>query len=42
VEYVTGLEVTSLNAALRTVVEGRKLDDDCNALLRLENDATEP
>jgi len=40
VEYVTGLEVTSLNAALRTVVEGRKLDDDCNALLRLENDAT--
>jgi len=34
-EYVTGLKVTSLNAALRTVVPERKLDDDCNALLRL-------
>ena len=40
VEYVTGLEVTSLNAALRTVVEGRRLDDDCNAMLRLNNGAT--
>jgi predicted dehydrogenase len=39
-EYVTGLKVTSLNAALRTVVPGRKLDDDCNALLRLEHDAS--
>jgi predicted dehydrogenase len=39
-EYVTGLRVTSLNAALRTVVEGRRLDDDCNAMLRLENGAT--
>jgi predicted dehydrogenase len=38
-EYVTGLKVTSLNATLRTVVEGRKLDDDCNAVLRLENGA---
>jgi predicted dehydrogenase len=36
-EYVTGLKVTSLNATLRTVVEGRRLDDDCNAVLRLEN-----
>jgi predicted dehydrogenase len=34
-EYVTGLRVTSLNAALRTVVDGRRLDDDCNAMLRL-------
>ena len=40
VEYVTGLEVTSLNAALRTVVPGRRLDDDCNALLRLEQGAS--
>ncbi|HEY1902698.1 MAG TPA: Gfo/Idh/MocA family oxidoreductase [Terracidiphilus sp.] len=40
VEYVTGLKVTSLNAALRTVVPGRKLDDDCNALLRLEGGAS--
>jgi predicted dehydrogenase len=40
VEYVTGLEVTSLNAALRSVVEGRKLDDDCNAILRLNNGAS--
>jgi len=39
-EYVTGLEVTSLNATLRTVVEGRRLDDDCSAFLRLENGAS--
>jgi len=39
-EYVTGLEVTSINAALRSVVEGRKLDDDCNAILRLNNGAS--
>jgi len=40
VEYVSGLEVTSLNAALRTVVAGRRLDDDCNALLRLKSGAS--
>ena len=40
VEYVTGLRVTGLNAALRTVVEGRRVDDDCNAMLRLDNGAT--
>jgi predicted dehydrogenase len=39
-EYVTGLKVTSLNAALRSVVPGRRLDDDCNALLRLNNGAS--
>jgi len=39
-EYVTGLQVTSMNATLRTVVSGRRLDDDCNALLRLENGAS--
>jgi len=37
VEYITGLEITSLNADLRTVVAGRKLDDDCNELLKLSN-----
>jgi predicted dehydrogenase len=40
VEYVTGRDVTSLHAALRSVVPGRQLDDDCNALLRLENGAS--
>ena len=39
-EYVTGLNVTSLHATLRTVVAGRQLDDDCNAVLRLENGAS--
>jgi predicted dehydrogenase len=39
-EYVTGLKVTSLNAALRSVVPGRRLDDDCNALLRMEGSAS--
>jgi predicted dehydrogenase len=32
--------VTGLNATLRTVVEGRRVDDDCNAMLGLENGAT--
>ncbi len=39
-EYVTGLKVTAINAQLRRVVPGRKLDDDCNALIRLEQGAT--
>ena len=39
-EYVSGLQVTAINAALRTVVPGRKLDDDCNAFLCLNNGAT--
>ncbi len=39
-EYVTGLQVTGMNVALRTVVEGRRLDDDCSALLRLNNGAS--
>jgi predicted dehydrogenase len=38
-EYVSGLQVTAINATLRTVVPGRKLDDDCNAFLRLNNGA---
>jgi len=39
-EYVTGLNVTSMNATLRSVVPGRRLDDDCNAFVRLENGAS--
>ena len=38
-EYVTGLKVAGLNASLLSVVEGRKLDDDCTALLRMSNGA---
>jgi predicted dehydrogenase len=38
-EYISGLQVTAINATLRTVVEGRKLDDDCNAFLRMNNGA---
>jgi len=40
VEYVTGLRVTGLNATLRSVVPGRKLDDDCSAFLKLNNGAS--
>jgi predicted dehydrogenase len=39
VEYVTGRRVAELNACLSTVIPGRKLDDDCNVLLRLDNGA---
>ena len=39
-EYISGLQVTAINATLRTVVEGRRLDDDCNAFLRMNNGAT--
>jgi predicted dehydrogenase len=39
-EYVTGLKVTGINATLRRVVPGRRLDDDCNALLRLGSGAS--
>jgi predicted dehydrogenase len=38
-EYVTGLKTLGLNAALLSVVPGRKLDDDCTALLRMDNGA---
>ena len=37
IEYISGLQVTSINATLRSVVEGRRLDDDCNAFVRLNN-----
>jgi predicted dehydrogenase len=39
VEYVTGLRVTGLNASLLSVVGGRRVDDDCTALLKLDNGA---
>lgn len=39
-EYVSGLQVTAINASLRTVVPGRKLDDDCNAFVRMSGGAT--
>ncbi|HTV26699.1 MAG TPA: Gfo/Idh/MocA family oxidoreductase [Xanthobacteraceae bacterium] len=38
-EYVSGLKVTAINATLRTVVAGRRLDDDCNAILRMNHGA---
>ena len=38
-EYVSGLKVTAINATLRTVVPGRRLDDDCNAFVRMNNGA---
>jgi predicted dehydrogenase len=38
-EYVTGLKVVGVNASLLSVVPGRKLDDDCTALLRMDNGA---
>src|SRR5580692_1681982 len=39
VEYVTGLDVTALHGTLKSVVAGRKVDDDCTALLKLSNGA---
>jgi predicted dehydrogenase len=38
-EYVTGLKVVGVYASLLSVVAGRKLDDDCTALLRMDNHA---
>ena len=38
-EYVSGLDVTEINAPLRRVVESRRLDDDCNAFVRMSNGA---
>ncbi|RYY37552.1 MAG: Gfo/Idh/MocA family oxidoreductase [Sphingobacteriaceae bacterium] len=39
-EYVTGLQVTKLNADINIVVEGRKLDDDGAVLLKYNNGAS--
>ena len=38
-EYTTGLRVTAIHGTLRSVVEGRRVDDDCTALLKLNNGA---
>jgi len=39
VEYITGLQTTAIHGTLRSVVEGRRVDDDCTALLKLNNGA---
>ncbi len=38
-EYITGLQITELCADLTIFVEGRRLDDDANILLRFNNGA---
>ncbi|RMG77799.1 MAG: gfo/Idh/MocA family oxidoreductase [Bacteroidetes bacterium] len=38
-EYITGLKIKSLCADLTTFVEGRRLDDDGNVLIRFDNGA---
>jgi predicted dehydrogenase len=38
-EYITGLKITQVCADVTTFVKGRRLDDDCNCLLRFENGA---
>jgi len=38
-EYITGLEISEICADLSILVEGRKLDDDGNVLLRFSNGA---
>jgi predicted dehydrogenase len=40
VEYITGLQTTAIHGTLRSVVPGRRVDDDCTALLKLNNGAT--
>lgn len=39
-EYVSGLQVTALDATLLSVVPGRRVDDDCTALLQYDNGAS--
>ena len=38
-EYITGLQISALCADLSAFVEGRRLDDDGNVLLRFDNGA---
>jgi predicted dehydrogenase len=38
-EFVTGLKVARLSADVSAIVPGRRLDDDCSALLRFDNGA---
>lgn len=39
-EYITGSNITEINALLNTVVKGRKLDDDSSMLVKFENGAS--
>lgn len=39
-EYVSGLQVSQLNADIQTIVPGRKLDDDGSILLRFKGGAS--
>jgi len=39
VEFITGLKISALSADLTAFVAGRRLDDDANMLLHLENGA---
>jgi predicted dehydrogenase len=39
-EYITGLEITEINAMLNSVVKGRTIDDDSSMLLKFNNGAT--
>ncbi len=36
-EYITDTKITEVCALLNTVVEGRRLDDDCSMLVRFDN-----
>lgn len=39
-EYITGSNITEINASLNIVVKGRQLDDDASMLLKFDNGAT--
>jgi predicted dehydrogenase len=39
-EYITGSDISEINALLNTVVKGRLLDDDSSMLIRFKNGAT--
>ncbi len=39
-EYITDNKITEVCALLNTVVEGRRLDDDCSMLVRFDNGAS--
>jgi predicted dehydrogenase len=39
-EYITGSNITEINALLNTVVKGRSLDDDSSMLVKFENGAS--
>lgn len=39
-EYISGSDITEINALLNIVVDGRKLDDDASMLIKFENGAS--